>query len=161
MVFLALWIIALLTGAAHVSLQRKWTDPVRRIRILLLYQLLIASGVGGLFMFVGHALRPAVTAAMIGWPSNQNFQFELGSFGLGIAIADMLCLIINERFYWLGVAVAPSVFMILAALNHVRDALSGNLASYNTVTIVPDLLLPCTLGWLLLSLFRAERSTGP
>jgi hypothetical protein len=159
MVFLALWLIALLAGVGHVSLQRKWTDPIRRIRILLLYQLLIALGVGGLFIFLGHALRPAVVAAMIGWPSNPNFQFELGSFGLGIAIAAMLCLIIDDRFYWLGVALAPSIFMILAGLNHGRDALSGNLAPYNIVTILPDLLLPCTLGWLLIRLFRAERST--
>jgi hypothetical protein len=32
----------------------------------------------------------------------------------------------------------------------------GNLATYNTVTTIPDLLIPCTLGWLLLRLFQVE-----
>jgi hypothetical protein len=48
------------------------------------------------------------------------------------------------------------MFMILAGLNHIRETLLGNLATYNAVTTIPDLLIPCTLGWLLLRLFQVE-----
>jgi hypothetical protein len=34
------------------------------------------------------------------------------------------------------------MFMILAGLNHIRETLLGNLATYNTVTTIPDLLIP-------------------
>lgn len=49
---------------------------------------------------------------------------------------------------------APSIFMVLAGVNHVREAWRGNLAPYNVITAAPDLLIPLTLGWLLFRVFR-------
>ena len=112
-------------------------------------------------VFVGHALRPSETAARIGWPASTNFQFELGGFGLGLAVAALLCLLIRSRFYWLGVAFTPSIFLVVAGLNHLREALGGNLAPYNVLTAAPDLLIPLTLGWLFFRLFRLAPSGDP
>jgi Family of unknown function (DUF6790) len=98
MIFLGLWAIALVAAVVHVSFCRRWAKPVQRTRLFLLYQLVIALGVGGLFIFGGHALRPAATAALIGWPPSPNFQFELGGFGLGVAVDASLCPVIKNRF---------------------------------------------------------------
>jgi hypothetical protein len=153
-IFLALWLLALIGAAVHVGFRRQWSEKVERTRVFLCYQLTIALGLSGILVFVGHALRPTETAARIGWPASPNFQFELGGVGLGFAIAALLCLVVQKRHYWLGVALAPSIFLVLAGVNHVRDALAGNLSPYNVITAAPDFLIPLTLGWLFLRLFR-------
>jgi hypothetical protein len=160
MIFLALWVLALIAAAVHVGIRHQWSQPMQRTRVFLRYQLTIALGLSGILVFVGHALRPAETAARIGWPTSPNFQFELGGFGLGFGVAALLCLLVPNRYYWLGVALAPSIFLALAGLNHVREALGGNLAPYNVVTAAPDFLIPLTLGWLFLRLFQLAPQSG-
>ena len=161
MIFLALWLLALIGAAVHVSIRSQWSQPAQRTRLFLCYQLTIALGLSGILVFVGHALRPTETAARIGWPASPNFQFELGGVGLGFAFAGLLCLIIRNLYYWFGVALAPSIFLALAGLNHVSEALGGNLAPYNVVTAVPDILIPVTLAWLFFWLFRLASPDGP
>jgi hypothetical protein len=56
--------------------------------------------------------------------------------------------------------------MALAGLNHLREALQGNLAPYNLGTIAPDLLIPFTAAGLLFRVFRLattspETPSGP
>ncbi len=154
MIFLALWLLALIGAAVHLGIRRQWSQGELRTRVFLYYQLTIALGLSGIIVFAGHALRPAETAARIGWPTSPNFQFELGGFGLGVGIAALLCLMIRNCYYWLGVALAPSIFLVVAGLNHLREPLNGNLSPYNVVTAAPDFLIPLTLGWLFLQLFR-------
>ncbi len=166
MIFLALWALALVAATIHVSVRRLWTHPLQRVTVFLLYQLAISWGLLGLVVFVGHALRPAETAARIGWPASPNFQFELGALELGVALAAGLCLVIRNRYFWLGVILAPAVLMVLAGLNHLREALQGNLAPYNLGTIAPDLLIPFTAAGLLFRIFRLataspETPSGP
>ena len=161
MIFLALWLLALVGAAVHVGIRRQRPQPAQRARVFLCYQLTIALGLSGILVFVGHALRPIETAARIGWPASPNFQFELGGVGLGFAIAGLLCLVIRNLYHWFGVALAPSIFLALAGLNHVSEALGGNLAPYNVVTAAPDILLPVTLAWLFFRLFRLASPDGP
>jgi hypothetical protein len=160
MIFLALWALALLAAAIHVSVRGLWARPLQRVTVFLLYQLGISWGLLGLVVFVGHALRTAETAAQIGWPASPNFQFELGALELGVAFAAGLCLVIRNRYYWLGVIVAPGVLMVLAGLNHLREALQGNLAPYNLGTIAPDLLIPLTAAGLLFRVFRLATTSS-
>jgi len=159
-IFLMFWALAVAAAVIHVTAAELWRRPSERATAFLLYQLTVGLGVAGLIVFVGHALRPAETAARIGWPTSPNFQYELGAVGLGMAIASLLSTLIRNRHYWLGVALSPSIFMILAASNHLRDALAGNLASYNVVTVVPDLLIPATLAWFLYRVFTLALARG-
>ena len=122
--------------------------------MFLLYQLTVSLGLAGLLVFIGHALRPAETAARIGWPTAPNFQFELGAVGMGMVIASALSLFVRYRHYWLGVALGPSVFMALAGINHLREGFEGNLAPYNVGIVAPDLLIPASLAWLLHRVFK-------
>jgi hypothetical protein len=125
---------------------------------LRLYQLGISFGLTGLIDFVGHALRPVETAARIGWAASPHFQYELGTFELGLALAALLGLFVRNKHYWLGVVLAPCIFLVLVGLNHLREALDGNFAPYNVGTIAPDILIPATMGWLLFRAFRLSPS---
>ena len=160
MIFLALWVIALALALTHVSIARLWRHPLRRATIFLLYQMTVALGLVGFLAFAGHVLRPAEIAARIGWPTHPNFQFELGAACLGFAVGALLAPWIRNRHYWLGVALGPCVFIALAGINHLRDAIAGNLAPYNVGTAAPDLLIPATLAWLLYRVFRLTPANG-
>jgi hypothetical protein len=154
MIFLLLWVIAIALAVFHVSMAGLWDRPLERATIFLLYQMTIALGVVGLLAFAGHVFRPAQIAIRVGWPTNPNFQFELGAACLGFAIGGLLTPWIRNRHYWLGVALGPSVFIVLAGVNHIREAIGGNLEPYNVGTAAPDLLIPATLAWLLYRVFR-------
>jgi hypothetical protein len=154
MIFLALWVIALVLALIHVSMARLWRRPLDRATIFLLYQMTVSLGVVGLLAFLGHVLRPTEISARIGWPTHPKFQFELGAACLGFAVGGLLAPWIRNRHYWLGVAVGPCIFIGLAGVNHLRDAIAGNLAPYNVGTAAPDLLIPATLAWLLYRVFR-------
>ena len=43
--------------------------------------------------------------------------------------------------------------MMLAGINHLREAARGNLAPYNLGIMAPDFLVPLTLAWLLYRMF--------
>jgi hypothetical protein len=160
MIFLVLWVFALGLALAHVSIARLWRHPLDRVTIFLLYQMTVALGFVGLLAFAGHVLRPAETAARIGWPTHPNFQFELGAACLGFAVAALLAPWIRDRHYWLGVALAPCIFIALAGINHLREAIAGNLAPYNVGTAAPDLLIPATLAWFLYRVFWLTPANG-
>lgn len=98
----------------------------------------IASG-------VMHTVFAKKTAANIGWQTN-GFQYEIGfaSFGMGIAgiIAGA-----SVSAAWLPVAVAGSIFLILAGLNHVRLMVKeGNVKAGNTVILLYDFGLPISFA---------------
>jgi len=158
MIFLATWLIAVIAGIVHVSVRRLWGQARQRDAVLLLYQLGISFGLTGLIDFVGHVLQPVETAARIGWAASPHFQYELGTLELGVAVAAFLGLFVRNKHYWLGVVLAPCIFLALAGLNHLREALGGNLAPYNVGTIAPDILIPATMAWLLFRIFRQSPS---
>src|SRR5215469_2102715 len=160
MIFLVLWVIALTLALTHVGIARLWRHPLERATIFVLYQMTVALGLVGFLAFAGHVLRPAEIAAGIGWPTHPNFQFELGAACLGFAVGASLAPWIRNRHYWLGVALGPCIFSALAGINHVRDAIAGNLAPYNVGTAAPDLLIPATVAWFLYRVFRLTPPNG-
>src|SRR5262245_14707220 len=155
MVFLVLWLVALIAATIHVTVRREHA-PLQRATTFFLYQLVLAFGLMGLMGFTGHVLQPAQTAARIGWPPSVEFQRELGFFSLGFSLAAVLGLVFRNRYYWLGAWIAPAVFLVGAGLNHVLESVRGNMAPYNVWTSLPDLLIPLTVGWFLLRVFRLE-----
>jgi hypothetical protein len=76
-------------------------------------------GVNGLMLGSGHLFLPAPIAESIGWPTSP-FQWEVGlacvSYGvLGVTASSF------ERDYTLAAIVAFSIFMVGAAVGHVRS----------------------------------------
>ncbi len=158
MFFLIFWVVGLLLAAIHIALKRPKLNRRQAIETFLLYQFAFGFGITGLFAFAGHALNPVRTAEGIGWTPHPQFQLELAAFELGFALAAFLCLFIRNKYYWLGVAIAPSVFFVVAAVQHVYEAAAkGNLAPYNVVTAAPDILIPATILALLALYFRATK----
>jgi len=155
MLFLVLWLVALVAATVHVRVRGE-KDPQQRAATYFLYQLVLGFGVMGLITFAGHVFNPAQTAARIGWPPSPEFQRELGFFELGYALAAFLGLVIRNRYYWLGALISPGFFLLTAGLNHVLQSVRGDLAAYNVWTSLPDILIPLTAGWFLMRVFRLE-----
>jgi len=146
MLFLVLYILALLFASAHTLMRRSTLNRREVTEIFLLYVFAFSYGLAGLIGFMGHGLRPEETAVRIGWPAHQQFQFELGGIELGWALAAFLCLVIRNKYYWLGVAITPAVGLLMAGGLHIHEVLAeGNFAPYNAGIIVPDLLAPLTV----------------
>lgn len=158
MLFFVIWSLGIAAAAIHAFLRRRSLDRAGVLRIFLLYQLVLGWGLSGVLGFAGHALRPEQVARGIGWPAHPQFQFELAAFELGYGLAAFLGLWLRDRRYWLGFSVAPGIFLILAAVQHAREAIvRGNFEPYNFLIIAPDLLIPLAFFGLLVALFRAER----
>ena len=157
MVFLGVWALGLIAAAIHVALGRARFSRRQVIEVFLLYQIVLGFGLAGVVGFMGHALNPVQTAQGIGWPPAPQFQFELAAFEIGFALAAFLCVFVRNQYYWLGVAIAPSVFFLLAAVQHVYDAAAqGNFAPYNVLIVAPDVLIPASVLLLLAWYFRTS-----
>jgi len=99
----------------------------------------------GGFMFLAsgvmHTVFAKSTAKSIGWQTN-GFQYEIGFVSLGLGAAGIIAANSAEPA-WLPIAVAQSIFLLLAGANHVREIVKDrNFAPGNTVILLYDFGLP-------------------
>ncbi len=84
-------------------------------------------------------------ARNIGWPAGSLFQVELGYCCLGMGLLGVLCFWHRDSF-WLATIVFATVFMVGAALVHVKEMIQkANFNPGKAVTTIPDFLIPITL----------------
>ena len=76
-------------------------------------------GVNGIILGSGHLFMPAPTAASIGWPTSR-FQWEVGLAGLSFGVAGVMAPSF-DRGFWLATIIVFSIFMLGAAVGHVRS----------------------------------------
>ena len=76
-------------------------------------------GVNGIIAGTGHMFMPAPIAASIGWPTSR-FQWEVGLAGLSYGVAGVMATSF-DRGFWLATIVVFSIFMLGAAVGHVRS----------------------------------------
>ena len=76
-------------------------------------------GVNGIVLGSGHLFMPAPTAASIGWPTSR-FQWEVGLAGLSVGVAGVMAPSF-DRGFWLATIIVFSIFMLGAAVGHVRS----------------------------------------
>jgi hypothetical protein len=76
-------------------------------------------GVNGIITGIGHMSMPAPIAASIGWPTSR-FQWEVGLADLSYGVAGVMAPSF-DRGFWLATIVVFSVFMLGAAVGHIRS----------------------------------------
>ena len=110
-------------------------------------------GVNGIVLGSGHLFMPAPVAESIGWPTSR-FQWEVGLANLGYGVAGVMAPSF-DRGFWLATIVVFSIFMLGAAVGHVRSMLAEhNFAPGNAGYVFwYDVLAPI----LLIALYVATR----
>ncbi|MFD1411112.1 DUF6790 family protein [Lapidilactobacillus gannanensis] len=112
---------------------------------LFLIQLVGNISFFGFFNFIGHVLLRKKVAQSIGWVTN-GFQIELGIVSLGIGICGILSYWFRDGF-WLATLIPVAVFLIGAGVLHIKEMMRDkNFNSGNVTIIMPDFLIPLTLG---------------
>ena len=130
------WVLALLNITAPGAVPDDSTmDSVMR------WLLFLPGGCMFLASSVMHTVFAKKTAAGIGWQTN-GFQYEIGFASLGFGLGGILAGIAVPAA-WLPMAVAQSVFLVLAGVNHVREMITKkNFAPGNTIILIYDFGLP-------------------
>ena len=102
-------------------------------------------GIGGIILGLPHLVRPAPVAARIGWPTSP-FQWEVGLGAVGFAVLGVTASVF-DRDYTLAAIIVYSIFMLGAALGHVRSMIRDrNFAPGNAGYIFwYDILAPALL----------------
>ena len=75
----------------------------------------------GLCSAAGHLFMPGQAAESIGWPTSR-FQWEVGLAGLGLGGAGVMALGFDRL--WLATIIVFSIFMLGAAVGHIRSMLA-------------------------------------
>lgn len=134
------WVFTLLnvTAPGAVPDDTTWDSAVR-------WLLFLPAGFMYLASAVMHTVFAKKTAANIGWQTN-GFQYELGFAALGLGIAGIIASS-SSSAAWLPVAVAGSIFLVLAGANHVREMIAKrNFAPGNTMILIYDFGLPISFA---------------
>lgn len=142
-----LWIPVLtaIGAAVHIS-RRRARRPGRPAEIVLLWFFAGAVGVGGLVVTASHVFFADSTAAQIGFPPGNPFQFEVGMANFAFAVLGIACLRIRGRF-WEATAIGFAVFYWGAAVGHFIELFAHhNDAPYNAGPIlITDIGLPLVI----------------
>lgn len=140
------WVFALLGWSAVGGVpDDTFSDTAMR------WMLFLPGGIMFLVSFVMHTFLARRTAAQIGWQTN-GFQYEIGFVSLGLGVAGIVAANMTQAAWW-PIAIAQSIFLVLAAGNHVLEMRkSRNLSPGNTLILIYDLGLPISYLALWLSL---------
>ena len=156
-VFIILFVLSFVVAGVHVLLDKQPRTGRRVTEILLIWILVINTGLGGLYAFSGHTFAADEVAASIGWPAGNPFQTEVAVANLAIATLGILSYWIRGNF-WTAAVIATSVWLLGAAAIHVREmAAEGNYNPGNAgVVFYMDIIGPL----LLIALLVYSQYTG-
>ena len=165
MSFLIFVILALFVAALHIYRDRQVLTREAIAKILLLWLLVIAVGLGGIMAFIGHTVFASSTAASIGWPAGNPFQTEVAVANLAVGVLGVLCYWLRDNF-WVATVIANSVFQLGAAVVHINQIMVAHNYQPNNAGIVlyTDILVPLILIALLIYhryISRHERRSAP
>ena len=158
MVALFCLVLGLVVGAVHVFLDRQPRTNRRVAEIFLLWLLVIAVGILGILVLIGHTVFADSTAASIGWPAGNPFQSEVAVANLAVGSLGILCYWMRGNF-WIATVIAFSVWYLGDAVVHIRSiVVEANYAPDNAgVMFYMDILLPVILIALLAYYLYAKR----
>ena len=139
------WVLALLGVSSIGAAQPDFAGTAMQ------WMLFLPGGIMFLVSAFMHTVLAKKTAAQIGWTTN-GFQHEIGFVSLGLGLAGILAAT-SEPAAWWPIALAQGVFLILCAINHLREMrASQNFAPGNTLILLYDIGLPVSYLALYLAL---------
>lgn len=124
MIFLVLTALALILGNVHIAAIKGPRTRLQVANILLLYLFVFPIGLGGLIGFLGHTFRAVSTAASIGWPAHNPFQYEVAVANLAFGILGICCAWARGGFR-AATAIGWSTFILGAGCVHVHQIRAG------------------------------------
>jgi hypothetical protein len=146
MLFLFFFVLGLIVGLIHVLRDKQPRTASRVAEVLLLWLLVINTGVGGLFAFIAHTVYADSTAASIGWPTGNPFQTEVAVANLAICVLGILCYWFRDQF-WLATVIGNAVWQLGDAVVHIRQIIIANNWAPNNAgtTLYTDIAIPIIL----------------
>jgi hypothetical protein len=152
MIALVLFCIAIVFTLIHFEMRRKESDFVE---VFLSYILFFNIGFTGLIAFVGHLFKPNEIAALIGWPPDNPFQYEVGMADLAFGVLGVLSLYFRGLF-WLATVTGACIYLLGDFVIHINEYMLGDTAPYNIGILIwlSDLVIPLLLIILLFAYFR-------
>lgn len=135
----------------HLWLGKRPISTGRWVEVLLLYLLVIFTGLEGLMAFLGHTFKAQEIALNIGWQPSP-FQFEVAVTNLAFGVLGIMS-IWQRRGFRTATGIGFSIFLLGCGYGHFQDmTLHGNLAPYNVgpVLWINDLAVPVVILLLLL-----------
>lgn len=153
-------VIALIGALVHIGVTRD-RSRAHVLTIALLWGLVVALGVGELVTAGSHFLAPAATAAQIGFPAGNPFQWEVACANLAFAVLGIACFWAPSL--WNGTVVGYLVYFWGCGIGHIDQYVAhGNTAPYNWGPIVPVVFgVPVVLAILLVAQRAAVRRAAP
>lgn len=158
-VFIILFVLSFIVAGVHIYRDKQPRTGKRIAEILLLWLLVINTGLGGLYAFMGHTFAANEVAESIGWPTGNPFQTEVAVANLAVGTLGILYYWIRGNF-WTAAVIATSVWLLGAAVIHVSEIVGeGNYNPGNAgVVFYVDIIGPLLLISLLWYLQYAERA---
>jgi hypothetical protein len=146
MLFLFFFILGLIVGAIHLLRDKQPRTASHVAEVLLLWLLVINTGVAGVAGFIAHTAFADATAVSIGWPTGNPFQTEVAVFNLALGVLGILCYWFRDQF-WLATVIGNAVFQLGAAVVHIRQIIVANNWAPNNagVTLYTDIGIPIVL----------------
>ncbi len=89
-VFIILFVLSFVVAGVHIYRDKQPRTGKRLAEILLLWFLVINTGLGGLYAFMGHTFAANEVAESIGWPTGNPFQTEVAVANLAIGTLGIL-----------------------------------------------------------------------
>jgi hypothetical protein len=145
MVITILYFVGLLCGAIAVTLTGDPKTTATVAIILLQYFLLISVGCTSIIAFFGHVFRGEMTAHLLGWPSGNPFQKELGFWDLAAGVAAIIGFWRHGDF-WLAIIIIITIFWVLAGCLHLHHVLKAkNYHIDNAFSAIMDFIVSITM----------------
>ena len=162
-VFIILFLLSFVVAGLHIYRDKQSRTGRRIAELILLWLLVINTGFGGIYAFMGHAFAANEVAESIGWPTGNPFQTEVAVANLAIGALGILCYWIRGNF-WTATVIATSIWLLGAAAIHVKEMVEAS--NYNPgnagIIFYMDVIGPLLLIILLIytSLYKSAVDHG-
>lgn len=137
-------VIALIGATIHRHRDKQPRSTARTLEIYLIWWLVVAVGIAGLFGAMYHFFDGPATAREIGYTNGDGgFQTEVGFGDLALSVLAILCIWFRDRFV-LATVIALSIMYLGDAYGHIhQEAIHDNHDPDNTGAVLYlDILLP-------------------